>query len=856
MTKRGTVLILSLALLVIFAIPAAGQEADEWSQYQRNRGNTGYIDISVPLKNRIGHETGAIDARDGSQPVVSGKYAYIYCGVNDTSGALVCYDLTSDSTVWEKSISPPSANGSWSSPAVSEGVVFIGSGKNVYAFDAFSGTKKWTTSLGATAEIVNSSPAVDGNRLFIGDWANGKYLCLDTQTGGVVWERVLEAECVAQSTPAVDGDMVFVGQSAGFGASVSPNGKLWCLDKKDGKPVTSWGTNGYFMTTGKADVTGSVAVSGGYLYFTDFTFGVAADENSFLYCLDKNTGAELWKEPAWPSSGAPAVGEGKVVTSGNQWATWPDPSTNWTSAYNEETGSGGTTKLWSVKDVGGWTMSPSIASGTVSAGIFDSGLFLNSGVAVLDLDNGDKIWTSPEGGSTPVPTAYGLLSIDPSGSMVVFGGPSSTGLTRTFYSAEGTTRPGYQEWICLGNPTSSEIDTNIEYITATGDTRDQAVRLPANTRTTVDANTFMGPGTDISGIISGNGHFVAERAMYVNKNGITGGEQVMCKTSGELNHLFAEGCTREGYQTWLAIQNPGDSETRAIVTYFYSNKEAEAENIMLPAKTRTTINVNEKAGPGEDVSIALSSDKPTVAERVMYFNTTAGVNGVHNSTGTDEAGQNWYFAEGTTRGNFQEWLCLMNPSGLEASATVSYMTLDGQVIDREKTLPPNSRTTVNVNADIGFETDLSMNVASNSEIVAERPMYFSYVPQGIPGQVWTGGHNTMGARYAAYKWELAEGTTRDGFQTYLCVSNPNSNDADVKIDYITNENGNNESVTSNIKIPKNTRHTITVSDVIGFEKDVSVTITSTIPVIVERPMYFNSNGFVGGGVSLGLPGVP
>ncbi|MBN2168637.1 MAG: PQQ-like beta-propeller repeat protein [Actinobacteria bacterium] len=852
--KRGMIIILTLALIAMFAVPAIGQEADEWGQYQKNKGNTGYIDISIPLKNDIGHETGTIDARDGSQPVVSGRYAYIYCGVNDSSGELVCYDLTSNSTVWKRNISPPSANGSWSSPAVSEGVVYIGSGKNVYAFDALSGAGKWTTSLGATAEIVNSSPTVDGGSLFIGDWVNGKYFCLDTKTGGITWEHALDAECVAQSTPTVDGNMVFVGQSASYGASVSPNGKLWCLNKTNGKPVTSWGTNGYFMTSGKADVTGSAAVSGNYLYFTDFTFGVSATENSFLYCLNKDTGTELWKESTWPSSGAPAVGEGKVVTAGNQWATWPDPSTNWTKAYSEETGSGSTNMLWAVKDVGGWTMSPSITSGTVSVGIFDSGLFMNSGVTVLNLDNGNQVWNSPKGGSTPVPTAYGLLSIDPSGSMVVFGSPSNVGLISTFYSAEGTTRPGYQEWICLENPTGNQIDANIEYISSVGDTRDQKVNLSANSRTTVDANAFMGPGSDISGVISGNGHFVAERAMYVNANGISGGEQVMCETSGKLNHLFAEGCTRDGYQTWLAVQNPGDSDAQAIITYFYPDKAAKAENLFVPAKTRATINVNEQAGAGEDVSIALTSDKPTVAERVMYFKSSGGINGVHNSTGTERGSQNWYFAEGTTRSNFQEWLCLMNPTGQEASATINYMTLDGQVIEKAKSLPPNSRTTINVNTDIGFETDLSMNVASNRDIVAERPIYFSYVPQGIPGQVWTGGHNTIGAKYSAYKWELAEGTTRDGFQTYLCISNPNSNDVDVTIDYITNESGKNETITENVKIPKNTRHTITVSDVVGLQKDVSMTITAGVPVIVERPMYFNSNGFIGGGVSLGLPG--
>jgi len=55
-----------------------------------------------------------------------------------------------------------------SSPAVSNGVVYFGSGDgNVYALDADSGVLKWTFQ---TGDVVHASPALAEGRLFIGSW--------------------------------------------------------------------------------------------------------------------------------------------------------------------------------------------------------------------------------------------------------------------------------------------------------------------------------------------------------------------------------------------------------------------------------------------------------------------------------------------------------------------------------------------------------------------------------------------------------------------------------------------------------------------------------------------------------------
>lgn len=339
--RKMVVILLALGLLLFSASLASAQDANEWSQYQKDKANTGFMSVTVPDEGIVSSKTSAIEARDGSEPVVAGSRVYVYTGVDDTSGSIVCLDLATGEKAWETVVDPPTL-GSWSSPEVSGGLVYIGSGSKAFALNALDGSKVWEKDLGSGAAVVNSSPTIDGDRLFIGDWNTndqGRYLCLDAKNGDIIWEFALGADCHAQSTPAVNGNRVFVGQfSAQFGVT---NGKVWCLDRDNGKPVSNWGTNGYFTPEDNLDVTGSISVFEDYIYFTDFTFGAADKPNSHLYCLNKETGSQSWRTDVFPSSGAPAVGADMVVSAGNQWGVWPEPSTNWTTAFAAKPGAGG-----------------------------------------------------------------------------------------------------------------------------------------------------------------------------------------------------------------------------------------------------------------------------------------------------------------------------------------------------------------------------------------------------------------------------------------------------------------------------------------------------------------------------------
>jgi hypothetical protein len=102
----------------------------------------------------------------------------------------------------------------------------------------------------------------------------------------------------------------------------------------------------------------------------------------------------------------------------------------------------------------------------------------------------------------------------------------------------------------------------------------------------------------------------------------------------------------------------------------------------------------------------------------MYFNYRGVWTGGHNVMGANQPSNEWYFAEGTTRAGFDEWLCIMNPdSERDAKVNVSYMNATGEVKVKEYGVPKSSRFTVDVNGEVGADQDISIKVVSTGAAV-------------------------------------------------------------------------------------------------------------------------------------------
>ncbi len=176
-----------------------------------------------------------------------------------------------------------------SSPALSKGVVYFGSGDgNVYALDATSGTLKWKFH---TQDVVHASPAISDGTVYVGSWDSYLY-ALDAATGAEKWrfktgeDADTHNQVGIQSSAAVADGVVY------FGCRDS---KFYAVDARTGRQKWSFDNKGSWVIT-------SPAVRDGKVYF-------ATSDTGLLYALDAATGAIIHSQDFkhWPMFSSPAI---------------------------------------------------------------------------------------------------------------------------------------------------------------------------------------------------------------------------------------------------------------------------------------------------------------------------------------------------------------------------------------------------------------------------------------------------------------------------------------------------------------------------------------------------------------------
>jgi outer membrane protein assembly factor BamB len=196
-------------------------------------------------------------------PVVAYGKVYVNIGVNNNT--LICLDAEDGSKLWTIKMDEfdLNADDSFQSPAIIDGKIYFGGGKNMSCFDAETGEKFWDFTV-ALAHFVSSSPAVDDGRVYFG----ASYSVLPNKPG---------------------------------------TGKLYCINAETGDEIWNYETG---------HIVACPAIAYGRIYFHE-GYG-------YFYCLDAVTGEELWKYLMIDSYGqhgvsAPAVADWKVYV--NIWRT-------------------------------------------------------------------------------------------------------------------------------------------------------------------------------------------------------------------------------------------------------------------------------------------------------------------------------------------------------------------------------------------------------------------------------------------------------------------------------------------------------------------------------------------------------
>jgi outer membrane protein assembly factor BamB len=128
--------------------------------------------------------------------------------VTNAAGSAYAVDADTGAIVWKASLG--ASVGNRSSPAVANGIVYVGATDGtVHAFNANSGAVVWTAS---TTGPVESSPAVANGIVYVGS-DDGYIRAYDASTGAELWAAPMSGGGV--SSPAVANGFVYIGSDGG-----------------------------------------------------------------------------------------------------------------------------------------------------------------------------------------------------------------------------------------------------------------------------------------------------------------------------------------------------------------------------------------------------------------------------------------------------------------------------------------------------------------------------------------------------------------------------------------------------------------------------------------------------------------
>jgi len=244
-------------------------------------------------------------------PVVANGVAY-FTAADDNVYAV---DAVSGSLVWKKKL----AGAEFNSPAVVNGVVYIGGSNKMFALNANTGAGIWSYQ---TSGTVNTIPTVANGVVYFGS-KDFRVYALDALTGTLLW-RFKTGNYVAPA-PAVDNGMVYVGSQDRYVYALNATTGALVWKYPIGSPVynPSAVVNGVAYV-GAGDLFALDATTGSLIWqgsYSSHDGGLAiangviyeCEDGEFMAAADAATGNLIWfSSQSCVANGTPAVANGLI----------------------------------------------------------------------------------------------------------------------------------------------------------------------------------------------------------------------------------------------------------------------------------------------------------------------------------------------------------------------------------------------------------------------------------------------------------------------------------------------------------------------------------------------------------------
>ena len=307
-------------------------------------------------------------------------------------------------------------------------------------------------------------------------------------------------------------------------------------------------------------------------------------------------------------------------------------------------------------------------------------------------------------------------------------GHSSVGVTapaKRWYLAEGSSKWGFETWLLIQNPGTSDAHVNVTYMIEGKAPVVKAKVVKAGARASYSMETDIGQADASIMVESTDQPVIPERAMY--RYNRREGHDSIGTTTPAKDFYLAEGTTDWGFTTYVLVQNPNNQAANVTITYMTPTGAVAQPAFQMEPNSRKTINVNSVVAK-KDLSIKVSGSLPIIAERAMYWGAGSAMGeACHDSIGMAAPHMTFYMPDGETYNGTETWTLVQNPNNSAVNIEITYLGTGGQ---GNKTLtdsiPANSRKSYNM-ADKMPASRAAVLVKSKSagkKIMVERAMYW------------------------------------------------------------------------------------------------------------------------------------
>jgi lysophospholipase L1-like esterase len=307
---------------------------------------------------------------------------------------------------------------------------------------------------------------------------------------------------------------------------------------------------------------------------------------------------------------------------------------------------------------------------------------------------------------------------------------SSVGVTspaKTWYLPEGSCNWGFETWLLIQNPNTSEATCQVTYMIENEGPKTVEHKVDPNSRATFDMSKDIG-AKDASIKVVSDIPVIPERSMY--RNNRREGHDSIGTTTPANDYYLAEGATgyNVGYITWVLVQNPQDTPTDVTLTYMTQGGQVPGPSFQMQPNSRKSIRLNDQLPPNTDVSTRVHGSAPIIAERAMYWGADAPLGeACHDSIGMDSPHSTFYLPDGETYNGMETWTLVQNPNKEDMPIEINYLLAGGGVKTFTDVVKANSRKTFFM-ADVvpnGRAAIMVKSKTAGKPIMVERAMYWN-----------------------------------------------------------------------------------------------------------------------------------